>query len=152
MKAHCDILLASKLENRTQTIMSPQVDVQVEPGEVKIPHRLGWGLSSFCLGLVATPALPCFRLASWEGAQIWEVAAQFPSCVGSVLTGRSAASPLPSPALLPARGFWQEPIQPGGWKSLASHHHSQFCDTVKLISGAVKLLPVGQRGSYQKLP
>lgn len=59
---HCtvacsDILLASRLENRTQTIMSLQVDVQVEFGEVKIPHGFGWGLSPFCLGLAATPTV-----------------------------------------------------------------------------------------------
>lgn len=55
-KALRDVLLASGPENRMQTIMSPQVDVQVEPGEVRIPHGLGWGSSPFCPGLAATPA------------------------------------------------------------------------------------------------
>lgn len=59
---HCtmachEILLASSLENRTQTIMPVQMDVQVEFPEVKIPHGLGWGLSPCCLGLAATPTV-----------------------------------------------------------------------------------------------
>lgn len=47
-------LLALRLGNRTQTIMSLQMDVQVEFWELKIRHELGWELSPCCLGLAAT--------------------------------------------------------------------------------------------------
>lgn len=102
-------------------------------------------LNPFCLGLAATPAAvgspSCsLTLAPWEGAGIWDVAARCLSCAGSVLAGCPTASPLPAPALLPAHGFWQEHVQPDGWKSLLRLCHSQLCDTVKLISRAVKLL------------
>lgn len=90
-------------------------------------------------------------LASWEGIHIWEVAGQFLSCAGFMLVGQPTASPLPSPVLVTAHWFWQEPVQPDEWKSLLRDHHFQFCDTVKLIFRAVKLLPVGQWCSYQKL-
>lgn len=108
------------------------------------------GACSHSSRAVGSPS-PSLALASWEGAWICEVAAWFLSCAGSVLAGHPAASPLPSPALRPADGFWQEPVQLGGWKSLLSRCHFQFCDPVKLISRAVKLLPVGQQCSYQEL-
>jgi len=94
---------------------------------------------------------PSLTLASWEGARTWEVAAKILSCAGSVLAGHPAASPLPSPALLPAHGFWQEPVQLGGWKSLLRRGHFQFCDPVKLVSRAVELLLVGEGCFCQKL-
>ena len=57
---------------------------------------------------------------------------------------------LPLPCCLPV-GFGRSPLSQVGGKSLPSCLHFQFCDTVKLISRAVKLLPVGQQRSYQKL-
>lgn len=49
---------------------------------------------------------------------------------------------LPLPCCLPV-GFGRSPLSQTVGKSLPSCLHFQFCDTVKLISRAVKLLPVG---------
>lgn len=81
--AYRDMLLASRLENRTQTIMSLQVDVQVEFEEVNISHGLGWGLSPFCLGLAATPTVLSAARPQLDTGLVgrgMEVTAPFLSC------------------------------------------------------------------------